>query len=122
VPEYAGGVPGWVKNITDWTVSSGSLYQRPVAVFSAATTGGAGAIEQLTRTLIWQGALVVTTCSVAAPLTMVRGGAITDAGALARVHRSAEQLLSVMRGDVDATELTTAALVPLGIDPLDRLT
>ena len=119
-PEYAGGMPGWVKNITDWMVGSGSLYRRPVAVLSAATAGGAGAIEGLARTLTWQGAFVVTTCSIPAPLTMVRDGAITDADVLARLHDSADTLLSVMRGDIDAGQRATAVLTPLGIDPGDR--
>lgn len=121
VPEYAGGVPGWVKNITDWMVGSGSLYRRPVAVLSAATAGGAGAIEQLARTLTWQGAFVVTTCSVPAPLTIVRDGAITDAGVLARLHGSADTLVAVIRDQAEAGELAAAALTPLGIDPGDRL-
>ena len=119
-PEYAGGVPGWVKNITDWMVGSGSLYRRPVAVLSAATSGGAGAIEGLARTLTWQGAFVVTTCSVPAPLTMVRDGAITDADVLARLHDSADTLLAVMRGDIDASRQAAAVLPPLGIEPGDR--
>ncbi len=121
VPEYAGGVPGWVKNITDWMVTSCSLFERPTVVLSAATGGGAGAIEQLARTLTWQGAFVVATCGIAAPLTMVRDGRVTDAETLARLHRSADTLLSVMGGDADAGDLTAATLVPLGIDPLDRL-
>jgi NAD(P)H-dependent FMN reductase len=121
VPEYAGGMPGWVKNVTDWMVGSASLFERPVAVVSAATGGGAHAIEQLTRTLIWQGAFVVSTCSIPAPLTMVRDGAVTDADALARLYQTGDTLLAVLRGEADAAELTADTLRPLGIDPLDRL-
>ncbi len=121
VPEYAGGMPGWVKNVTDWMVGSGSLYQRRVAVVSASTTGGANAIEQLTRTLIWQGTYVVATCSVPAPLTMVRDGAVTDPDTLIRLTGTADVLMRAMLGEADATELTDAVLTRLGIDPLDRL-
>ena len=121
IPEYAGGLPGWVKNMTDWMVGSASLYQRPVAVVSAATAGGSHAIEQLSRTLTWQGAFVVATCSIAAPLTMVRDGVVTDADVLARLHRVGDDLLAVMRGDVEPVEATAGVLVPLGIDPFDRL-
>lgn len=121
VPEYAGGMPGWVKNITDWLVGAGSLFQRPAIVVSASTTGGANAIEQLTRTLIWQGAYVVATCSVPAPLTMVRDGAVTDQDMLVRLTDTADVLTQVMRGAADAAELTDAVLTNLGIDPLDRL-
>lgn len=121
IPEYAGGMPGWVKNVTDWMVGSASMFERPIAVVSAATAGGAHAIEQLARTLTWQGAFVVSTCSIPAPLTVVRDGAVTDADALARLHRTSDALLAVLRGEADAAELTADTLTPLGIDPLDRL-
>ena len=38
-PEYAHGVPGVLKNALDWLVSSGELYEKPVALFSAAPRG-----------------------------------------------------------------------------------
>jgi len=34
-PEYANGIPGVLKNAPDWLVTSGELYQKPVALFSA---------------------------------------------------------------------------------------
>ena len=33
-PEYAHGVPGVLKNALDWLVTSGELYEKPVALFS----------------------------------------------------------------------------------------
>ena len=38
-PEYAFGVPGSLKNALDWTVSSGDLVNKPVALITAATGG-----------------------------------------------------------------------------------
>jgi chromate reductase len=38
-PEYAYGVPGSLKNALDWTVSSGSLVDKPLALITAATGG-----------------------------------------------------------------------------------
>lgn len=38
-PEYAFGVPGALKNLLDWTVSTGDLYDKPTAVITAATNG-----------------------------------------------------------------------------------
>jgi chromate reductase, NAD(P)H dehydrogenase (quinone) len=38
-PEYAFGVPGALKNAIDWTVSSGELTNKPVALVTAATGG-----------------------------------------------------------------------------------
>lgn len=38
-PEYAYGVPGTLKNAFDWTVSSGSLVDKPLALITASTGG-----------------------------------------------------------------------------------
>ena len=38
-PEYAFGVPGVLKNALDWTVSSGELVNKPLALITAATGG-----------------------------------------------------------------------------------
>jgi chromate reductase len=38
-PEYAYGVPGQLKNALDWTVSSGSLVDKPLALITASTGG-----------------------------------------------------------------------------------
>jgi chromate reductase len=35
-PEYAGGMPGSLKNALDWLVGTGELYEKQVAVVSAA--------------------------------------------------------------------------------------
>jgi chromate reductase, NAD(P)H dehydrogenase (quinone) len=39
VPEYAFGIPGTFKNALDWTVGTGALYRKPVAVLSVALPG-----------------------------------------------------------------------------------
>jgi chromate reductase, NAD(P)H dehydrogenase (quinone) len=39
VPEYAFGIPGAFKNALDWTVGSGSLYDKPVGVIDVALPG-----------------------------------------------------------------------------------
>jgi len=38
-PEYAFGVAGSLKNALDWTVSSGEMVNKPVALITAATSG-----------------------------------------------------------------------------------
>jgi chromate reductase len=38
-PEYAFGVPGSLKNALDWTVSGGSLSDKPLALITASTGG-----------------------------------------------------------------------------------
>lgn len=41
-PEYAFGVPGALKNALDWTVSSGDLDKKPVALVTASSSGEKG--------------------------------------------------------------------------------
>lgn len=120
VPEYAGGLPGWVKNILDWMVSAAALYERPVAVVSAATMGGRHAIQQLATTLTWHGAHVVATFGIPAPLTMVRDDKLTDDEAVARLDEVADTLLGVLRGERDAAEIAAETLETLGIGQYDH--
>lgn len=49
-PEYAFGVPGQLKNMLDWMVSSGSLVNKPVALITA-SLGGEHAHASLLLTL-----------------------------------------------------------------------
>jgi NAD(P)H-dependent FMN reductase len=39
VPEYAFGIPGAFKNALDWTVGSGSLYRKQIALLDVAPPG-----------------------------------------------------------------------------------
>jgi len=38
-PEYAFGLPGSLKNLLDWTVATGNLVDKPVAVVTASSQG-----------------------------------------------------------------------------------
>lgn len=49
-PEYAFGVPGQLKNMLDWLVSSGSLVDKPVALITS-SLGGEHAHASLRLTL-----------------------------------------------------------------------
>jgi NAD(P)H-dependent FMN reductase len=53
-PEYAGALPGSLKNLLDWTVGGGT-YEKPVAWVnaSASPTGAAGAHESLRTVLTY---------------------------------------------------------------------
>jgi chromate reductase, NAD(P)H dehydrogenase (quinone) len=46
VPEYAFGIPGTFKNALDWTVGSGALYHKPVAVLSVAPPGRGAHVQR----------------------------------------------------------------------------
>src|SRR4051794_34681857 len=59
-PEYAGGLPGSLKNLLDWTVAGGELYGKPVAWLDVANPGrGAGARAELATVLGYVGAQLV---------------------------------------------------------------
>ena len=66
-PEYAGGMPGALKNALDWLVGSGELYGKRIVVLSAAPSEQRGGnarrwVEDVTR---MQGADVLESFSVA---------------------------------------------------------
>jgi chromate reductase len=59
-PEYAGGLPGSLKNLLDWTVGGGELYGKPVASINVAAPGrGSGAQDDLRVVLGYVSAVIV---------------------------------------------------------------
>ncbi len=65
-PEYAGGMPGSLKNALDWLVGSGELYDKDVAIVSAAPSPerGANARRWVEETVGFQGSHVVASFTV----------------------------------------------------------
>lgn len=117
-PEYAGGLSGVAKNALDWLVGSATIYHLPVVVFSAGTTGGKFAIEQLVRTLSWQGALVVGTLGISAPRTKSNDdGLFTDEATIEAIQHLANQV--VVASAAEATQrlaMVKRVVEPFGID------
>jgi len=59
-PEYAGTLPGSLKNLLDWTVGGGELYGKPTAWINVAAPGrGQGAEASLAAVLGYVGADVI---------------------------------------------------------------
>ena len=59
-PEYAGTLPGSLKNLLDWTVGGGQLYGKPVVWLNVAADGrGGGAQATLRSVLGYVGAVIV---------------------------------------------------------------
>ena len=73
-PEYAGGLPGALKNLLDWTVGGGQLYGKPVAWLDVANPGrGNGARAQLRTVLDYVGARIVEDACVHVTLDRTDG-------------------------------------------------
>jgi chromate reductase len=87
-PEYAHGVPGAMKNAIDWVVSSGEIYEKPVALLNA-SMGAKHAYESLAETLTTADADIVWEASVRVGLSTNR---IDEAGIV-----SSPELSGVLR-------------------------
>ena len=84
-PEYIHGIPGSLKNLLDWTASSGDFVDKPVAAISASPSyaGGEKAHASLVSTLKVLSAKVVENASLIVPFVRRKvnaNGEITDPG------------------------------------------
>jgi NAD(P)H-dependent FMN reductase len=104
-PEYAGALPGALKNLLDWLIGDEnprSLYGKPVAWLNASARGAAGAHDELRTVLTYAGAQLVERACVMFPVTkeMIGPDGVIEGGeAVELVHRT----LSMLRDDSDRT-------------------
>jgi len=81
-PEYAGTLPGSLKNLLDWTVGGGELLGKPVAWINVAAQGrGSGALATLASVLGYVGADIVTGACRDIPVgrsTVTPDGTVSD--------------------------------------------
>jgi chromate reductase, NAD(P)H dehydrogenase (quinone) len=81
-PEYAGTLPGSFKNLLDWAVGGGEIYEKPVAWINVAAPGrGGGALATLALVLGYLGTDIVEAacCDIPVDRTAVgQDGLITD--------------------------------------------
>lgn len=72
-PEYAGALPGALKNLLEWTVGDAGTHRKPVAWVNAsgpaAPTGAADAHDSLSKVLGYVGADIVEAACVRIPVT-----------------------------------------------------
>ena len=83
-PEYAHGVPGVLKNMLDWLVSTGELVDKPVALLNASPVGcgyAQAALLETLRTMNWN--VVDEACRIEPFVPRRIAGELTDEGALA---------------------------------------
>lgn len=97
-PEYAFGVPGSLKNALDWTVSSGELVYKPLALITAATGGDkahAALLNTFTALLCRipvDGALLIS--FVRSKMNLQ--GEITDSVTIDEIKKTVEALIRIL--------------------------
>lgn len=78
-PEYAHGVPGTLKNMLDWLVSTGEMAGKPVALLNASPAGGTYAQMALLETLRTMNWRVIEEASLLKPFVSRKiVGELTD--------------------------------------------
>jgi NAD(P)H-dependent FMN reductase len=95
-PEFAGYLPGSLKNLLDWLVDGGDLSGRPVAWLSVATPGqDDGAREQLETVLAHANAKLLAPACLRLPVNpgALAGGEVTDP----QLHRALTDMLGVLQ-------------------------
>jgi chromate reductase len=104
-PEYAGALPGALKNLLEWTVGDAGTHRKPVAWINAAgpaaPTGGADAHDSLRKVFGYVGADVVEAACVRVPITrpMVGpDGLVDDPDSRAAIHSAVAALAAHASG------------------------
>jgi chromate reductase len=102
-PEYAFGVPGVLKNALDWTVSSGELVYKPLALITAATGGDkAHASLLLTFTALSANLTPEATLLISfIRAKMNESGEVTDPATLKNIQNVVNALMETIKSSAD---------------------
>ncbi|MGH3297702.1 MAG: NADPH-dependent FMN reductase [Trebonia sp.] len=101
-PEYAGTLPGSLKNLLDWTVGGGELSEKPVAWINVANQGrGGGATATLASVLSYVAASVIAAACRDIP---VPRDAVTPEGTVSdpRFTATVADIWAAVLGQLDA--------------------
>jgi chromate reductase len=100
-PEYAGALPGALKNLLEWTVGDAGTYGKPVAFINAAgpasPTGAADAHDSLRKVLGYVGAEIVEDACLRVPVTrdmLGADGTISDSSARSAIAGAVQDLVN----------------------------
>jgi NAD(P)H-dependent FMN reductase len=107
-PEYAGTLPGSFKNLLDWAVGGGELYEKPVGWINVSAHGsGVGATATLKVVLGYCGCRIVEDACAQVPVARVDvddEGAVTDPDLVARLRAVALHLAAATDAGPDPTQ------------------
>jgi NAD(P)H-dependent FMN reductase len=98
-PENAHGIPGVLKNALDWVVSSGELYDKPVALFGASSRS-TYAQASLAETLKVMAARMIGEASITVPLlgsNLHEGSIVLDPDLTSLIRSTVATLVSAIR-------------------------
>jgi chromate reductase, NAD(P)H dehydrogenase (quinone) len=98
-PEYAGALPGSLKNLLDWTIGdaeTGSIYEKPIGWLNVSPRGVRGALAELRTVLENAHARIVDDAVADVPITLDMVGP----DGVIRDPVTRDQLAVVLRGVV----------------------
>jgi len=103
-PEYAGALPGSLKNLLDWSIGGGEMSGKPVGWVNCswAATGAAGAYAELRTVLSYADALIVEPACLQVPVTRAEigpDGLVTDPATRDRLAAAVAALVTAGRRD-----------------------
>jgi chromate reductase, NAD(P)H dehydrogenase (quinone) len=97
-PEYAGAMPGALKNLLEWTVGGTEISDKPVAWInpSSSPTGASKTYASLKTVLTYTGARVLNDACVSIPVprALIMDGEITDGTVRDGIRRALMTLVS----------------------------
>lgn len=102
-PEYAGALPGSLKNLLDWSVGGGEMSGKPVGWINCAWGGptrAAGAYAELRTVLTYTDSAIVEPACVQVPVTRAEigpDGLVTDPAARDRLAAAVAALVTAGR-------------------------
>ncbi len=101
-PEYAGAMPGALKNLLEWTVGGIETTQKPTGWVNASTgpTAAAGTYDSLNTVLRYTDARVIDGACLAMPVPrqLVSAGRIADPALRAQLAGCIAALIAATRG------------------------
>ena len=109
-PEYAGAMPGSLKNLLDWTVGGVEISEKPASWINTSTSpaGASATYESLTTVLRYTGANVIEAACVRIPITRDA----VDADGLIHDARLCDQIGAAVAALLAAGASVTAADPP----------